>query len=43
MVKKEITSHPGLFGTVNHCDSKGRKAGESRPGFFGSKKTRWDD
>ena len=36
MAKKEITSRPGLFGTVNHYDSKGHKIGESRPGFFGT-------
>ena len=36
MAKKEITSRPGFFGTVNHYDSNGRKVGESRPGFFGT-------
>ena len=36
MAKKEITSRPGLFGTTNHYDSKGRKIGESRPGMFGT-------
>ena len=36
MAKKEITSRPGLFGTTNHYDSRGRKVGESRPGLFGT-------
>lgn len=36
IAKKEITSRPGLFGTVNHYDSKGKKIGKSRPGLFGS-------
>ena len=38
MVKKKekISSRPGLFGTVNHYDSKGKKIGESRPGLFGT-------
>lgn len=25
MAKKEITSRPGLFGTTNHYDSRGKK------------------
>jgi hypothetical protein len=36
MAKKEIISRPGLFGTVRHYDSNGRKVGESSPGFFGT-------
>ena len=36
MAKKEITSRPGMFGTTNHYDSRGRKVGESRPGLFGT-------
>ena len=36
MAKKEITSRPGLFGTTQHYDSRGRKVGESRLGLFGS-------
>lgn len=36
MAKKEITSRPGLFGTANHYDSRGKKTGESRPGLFSS-------
>ena len=36
MAKKEITSRPGLFGTTNHYDSKGRKVGYSQQGAFGS-------
>ena len=35
MSKKDGYSRPGLFGSINHYDSKGHKIGESRPGFFG--------
>ena len=35
MSKKDGYSRPGLFGSINHYDSKGHKLGESRPGFFG--------
>lgn len=35
MAKNKISSRPGLFGTVNHYDSKGKKIGESRPGILG--------
>ena len=31
----KVTSRPGLFGTTNHYDSRGKKIGESRPGLFG--------
>ena len=34
-MSKRITSRTGLFGTTVHYDEKGRKIGESRPGFFG--------
>lgn len=37
MVKK-VTSRPGLFGSTIHCDERGCKIGESRPGFFGDNK-----
>ena len=36
---KKITSRSGFFGTLNHYDEKGKKIGESRPGWFGDKKT----
>lgn len=39
MAKKKndkVTSRPGMFGTMNHYDSKGKKIGESRPGMFGT-------
>ena len=35
MSKKDGYSRPGLFGSINHYDSKGHKIGVSRPGFFG--------
>ena len=35
MSKKDGYSSTGLFGNINHYDSKGRKIGESRPGIFG--------
>ena len=35
MSKKDGYSRPGLFGSINHYDSKGHKIGESRPGVFG--------
>ena len=35
MSKKDGYSRPGLFGSINHYDSKGHKIGESRPVFFG--------
>ena len=35
MSKKDGYSRPGLFGSINHYDSKGHKIGESRPGIFG--------
>ena len=34
MSKKDGYSRPGLFGSINHYDSKGHKIGESRPGFL---------
>ena len=36
MSKEKITSRRGWMGTIEHYDSKGRKIGESRPGFFGT-------
>lgn len=33
---KKATSRPGLFGSTNHCDERGRKTDESRPGFIES-------
>lgn len=35
MSNKKGYSRPGLFGNINHYDSKGKKIGESRPGLFG--------
>ena len=35
MSNKDVYIIPGLFGSINHYDSKGHKIGESRPGFFG--------
>ena len=32
MSKKDGYSRPGLFGSINHYDSKGHKIGESRQG-----------
>lgn len=34
-MSKDGYSREGLFGTINHYDSKGHKIGESRPGLFG--------
>ena len=31
---KKVTSRPGLFGSTIHYDERGRRIGESRPGFF---------
>lgn len=36
MEKKDVTRRPGLFGTVNHYDSRGKKISTSRPGLFGT-------
>ena len=33
---KKGYSRPGLFGTLNHYDSNGKKIGFSSPGLFGS-------
>jgi hypothetical protein len=41
MAKKEYTSRPGLWGTTNHYDSKGCRTGETTPGLFGDKKTKF--
>lgn len=35
-MSKKGYSTPGLFGTVKHYDSNGKKVGESRQGLFGS-------
>ena len=35
LAKKSGYSNKGLFGNINHYDSKGHKIGESRPNFFG--------
>ena len=35
-MSKDGYSRKGLFGTIHHYDSNGKKVGESRPGFFGS-------
>lgn len=35
MADKKGYSRPGLFGDINHYDSKGHKIGESHPGLFG--------
>ncbi len=32
---KKVTSRPGIFGTMNHYDEKGRKIGESHPNSWG--------
>lgn len=34
-MSKKRYSRPGLFGSINHYDSNGKKVGESCPGFFG--------
>lgn len=34
-MSKKGYSRPGLFGSINHYDSNGKKVGESCPGFFG--------
>lgn len=34
-MSKKGYSIPGLFGTMNHYDSNGKKIGESRQGLFG--------
>ena len=34
-MSKKGYSQKGLFGNINHYDSKGKKMGESRPGMFG--------
>lgn len=34
MARKDGYSRPVLFGSINHYDASGKKAGESRPGLF---------
>ena len=41
----ELAKSIGLDGFIltNHYDKNGHNIGQSRPGFFRSKKTRWGD